>query len=127
MLQDIRTTEAPSSALYSQAVRANGFLFLSGQIAVDQVTGTLITGDISEQFHKVFDQIEAILRAATLTLAHVVRVEIYLENISDFPIVNALYLKRIPHHPKPVRQAMQVGHLPMGAKIEISCIAVENL
>jgi 2-iminobutanoate/2-iminopropanoate deaminase len=122
----IKTNKAPTSQLYSQAIKANGFIFLSGQIAIDPSTGKLIEGTVEEEFQCVFNNIEAILESAGATLNHIVRVEIYLKDIGDYPIINKLYLERMVE-PKPARQAMQVGHLPLNAKIEITITAVENL
>ncbi len=127
MLQDIKTPDAPVSPLYSQAIRANGFVFLSGQVAIDPASKKMIEGGTAEQFQRIYDNIEAILKAASLTLQHIVRVEIYLKDIADYALVNKLYLERMTHHPKPARQALQVSHLPLDALIEISCIAVEKL
>lgn len=127
MLQEIKTPKAPSSKLYSQALRTNGFLFLAGQVGIDPITGKLVEGGITEQFHRVFANIEAILESASLSLHHLVRVDIFLKDFSDFVTVNALYHERISHPIKPVRQALQVAHLPFDALIEVTCIAVENL
>jgi 2-iminobutanoate/2-iminopropanoate deaminase len=124
--KEIQTKNAPHSPLYSQGIKANGLVFLSGQIPLDPKTGKLIEGSIEQQFHQVFDNIEAILAAASLSLEDLVRVEIYLADIGNLSLINQLYLERMTHHPKPVRQAMQIGHLPMNAKIEVSCIAVEH-
>lgn len=126
-ITQVKTSKAPTSPLYSQAIKANGFLFLSGQIAIDPSTGKMIEGTIEEQFARVFDNIEAILEAASSSLKHLVRVEIYLKDMADFAAVNKLYSERMSHEPKPVRHAMQVGNLPLNAKIEVTIIAVENL
>jgi len=123
----IRTTKAPSSQLYSQAIKANGFIFLSGQVAIDPTTGKLIEGSVEEEFQRVFDNIEAILEAAGAKLNHIVRVEIYLKEITDYSVINKLYLERMSFDPKPARHAMQVGGLPLNAKIEVTITAVENL
>ena len=124
--KEIQTKNAPHSPLYSQGIKANGLIFLSGQIPLDPKTGNLVEGTIEQQFHQVFDNIEAILKAISLSLEDLIRVEIYLADINNLSSINQLYLERMPYHPKPVRQAMQVSHLPMNAKIEISCIAVER-
>ncbi len=123
---EIKTIKAPSSPLYSQAIKANGFVFLSGQIPVDPTTGKLVEGGIEQQFQQVIENIKAILAAASLSLTDLVRVEIYLKDITDFPVMNKLYLEQMSHDPKPVRHAMQVGHLPMNALIEISSIALDR-
>jgi 2-iminobutanoate/2-iminopropanoate deaminase len=120
----IRTGGAPSSQLYSQALIAGGFIFVSGQVAIDPATGKLVSGGLKEQFNRVFDNIEAILREAKATCSHLIRVEIYLKDIADFAEMNKLYLERVNVEPKPVRHAMQVAALPLDAKIEVTVIAV---
>src|SRR5262245_41212363 len=76
---------------YSQAVKANGFLFVSGQIPIDLATGDLIQGDVADQARQDLRHISAILAAAGVTLHHVVRTTIYLIDMADFPKVNAVY------------------------------------
>jgi len=125
--QVIKTAKASTSQLYSQAIKANGFIFLSGQVAIDPATGKLIEGGVEEEFHRVFNNIETILEAADAKLNHIIRVEIYLKDIADYSVVNKLYLERINFDPKPVRHAMQVGSLPLNAKIEVTITAVEKL
>jgi 2-iminobutanoate/2-iminopropanoate deaminase len=125
--KEIKTSKVPSSPLYSLAIEANGFVFLSGQIARDPATGKLVDGGIEAQFHCVFDNIEAILEAASLTLKNLIRVEIYLKDMHDYDIVNKLYLERMTHQPKPVRHAMQMGALPFNGLIEVTCIAFQTI
>lgn len=120
----IKTSGAPSSPLYSQALIANGFLFVSGQVPIDPSTGKLVGGSLQEQFSRVFDNIEAILAEAKASLRHLIRVEIYLKDMSDFAEVNKLYLERMNTEPKPVRHAMQVAALPFDAKIEVTVTAI---
>jgi 2-iminobutanoate/2-iminopropanoate deaminase len=123
-LKAIHTDRAPQAiGPYSQAVAAGPFLFLSGQIPIDPQTGALTADNIEVQTQQVLDNIEAILHAAGLTFEHVVKTEIYLKDMHDFAVVNALYAKRFAHQIKPARQTMQVGKLPLDARIEISCIA----
>lgn len=122
-IKQIHTLAAPSSPLYSQAISVNGFLFLSGQIPIDPVSGKLVEGGIVEQAQQVFHNIEEILKAAGLDFSSLIRVEIYLKDIQDLPAVNALYTEKMTHTPKPVRHAMQVGALPFHSLIEITCTA----
>lgn len=123
-LKAIHTDEAPKAiGPYSQAVAAGPFLFISGQIPIDPQTGKITADTIEAQTEQVLDNVEAILHAAGLNKQHVVKTEIYLKDMQDFAVVNALYAKRFSHAVKPARQTMQVGKLPMDARIEISCIA----
>jgi 2-iminobutanoate/2-iminopropanoate deaminase len=123
-MKEIQTKHAPQAiGPYSQAVAAGPYLFVSGQLPIDPKTGFMTAETIEEQTSQVLDNIEAILHAAGLTLEHVVKTEIYLKDMHDFAVVNALYAKRFSHSIKPARQTMQVGKLPMDARIEISCIA----
>ncbi len=123
-IKQIQVPKAPSSPLYSQAIAAGGFLFLSGQIGLDPASGKIVEGGVLEQMKRIFINIENILKGAGLDLTSLVRIEIYLKNIEDLAQVNTLYAEKIPHPLKPVRQAMQVGNLPFDALIEISGIAL---
>ncbi len=124
MQRSIQVSSAPQSPLYSQAIAAGDFLFLSGQIGIDPLTHQLVLGGIREQTQRVFCNIEAILEGAGLTLSSIVRIEIFLKEINDLPLVNKIYLEKIPHSPKPVRQTIQVAGLPFDALVEISCVAL---
>ena len=123
-IQQINTDEAPRAiGPYCQAVRAGDFLFISGQLAIDPQTGALIGTTIEEQTEVVLNNIEAILRAAGLTLAQVVRAEIYVSDLNYMKAVNGIYAQRFSHAIKPARHAFQVTRLPLDALIEITCIA----
>lgn len=127
-MKKIQTHLAPSAiGPYSQGVildPAKPLIFVSGQLPIDPATGRLLEGGISLQTHRVIDHIEAILKAAGSSLAHVLRVEIFLKDLArDFPVVNAEYAKRFTGEPQPARQTIQAAELPLGAPIEISCIA----
>lgn len=123
-LTKVETEHAPQAiGPYSQAVFAGPFLYISGQIPIDPKTGILSASTIEAQTEQVLDNIEAILHAAGCHFEHVVKTEIYLKDMQDFAVVNALYARRFSHAVKPARQTMQVAKLPMDARIEISCIA----
>jgi len=122
--KQIDVPNAPASAIYSHAIAAGGFLFIAGQIALDAKTGQLVEGGIIEQTKQTFHNFENVLKAAGLHLTSLVRVEVYLKDIRDLKVVNSLYAEFMHHTPKPVRQAMQVGHLPLDALIEVSGIAL---
>lgn len=120
----VQTDEAPSAPhLYSQAVRAGQYLFVSGQLGLDPTTGQFVGNTIEEQTTQVLNHLEAILRTQKLTLKNVVKTEIYLKDMNDFQKVNAIYSQRFSQEVKPARQAMQVAKLPFDALIEISCVA----
>lgn len=124
-LKKIDTIEAPAAlGPYSQAVKANGFLFVSGQLPIDPKEGKIVETSIEGQTSQVLKNIEAILRSENLSWKDVVRCEIYLQNLSDFKTVNTLYGEKFPHEIKPARQTLEVSKIPLGALIEISCIAL---
>ncbi len=125
MLKKIETQKAPKAiGPYSQAILANNFLFISGQLPLNPTSGTLITGDIRKQVIRILDNLEAILHAANSSFEFVVRVEIFLLDLKNFPAVNEEYAKRFTSSTPPARQTIQVARLPLDAEIEISCIAL---
>jgi 2-iminobutanoate/2-iminopropanoate deaminase len=119
----VRSSDAPRAVgPYSQAVRAGGFVFSSGQIPLDPVTGEIVKGPIDVQTRRVMDNLAAVLAAAGTSLAHVVKTTIYLTNLADFATVNAVYGSYFAFDP-PARSTVQVAALPLGASIEIEVIA----
>ncbi len=123
-IQKITSTNAPKAiGPYSQAIVAGEFLFVSGQLPIDPETGELIAGDIEAMTHRVIDNLEAILIEAELTLAQVVKTEVFLKDMGDFQAMNRAYAKRFSTDPTPARQAIQAAGLPRDAVIEISCVA----
>ena len=122
----IRTDRAPAAiGPYSQAVDLGSVIFLSGQIALDPGSGTLVPGGIVPQTEQVFRNIEAILAAAGLTTANVVKTTVFLADIADFGTVNGIYAKHFSAD-YPARSAVQAAALPKGALIEIECIAARD-
>jgi 2-iminobutanoate/2-iminopropanoate deaminase len=119
------STEAAPRAIgpYSQAVRAGDFLFLSGQIALDPATGTLVTGGVEAETRQVLANLTAVLAAGGASWADVVKTTIYLTNLGDFATVNALYGEATGATP-PARATVQVAALPRGAVVEIDAIAL---
>jgi 2-iminobutanoate/2-iminopropanoate deaminase len=118
------TDNAPKAiGPYSQAVRTDNYVFVSGQVGRDPATGTLRGDSTAEQTEQVLRNIGAILHAQGLTFEHVVKAEIYLMDMRDFHVVNGVYETYFPHAVKPARQTMQVAKLPLDALVEISCIA----
>jgi 2-iminobutanoate/2-iminopropanoate deaminase len=123
-VKHVNTGKAPAAiGPYSQATIASGFLFTAGQIALDPATGQLVAGDVTEQTERVMSNLEAVLAAAGLTWADVVKTTVYLQDLSHFPTVNELYGKRLGEA-RPARSTVQVSGLPRGALVEIDAIAV---
>lgn len=121
--QPVRTAHAPAPiGPYSQAIIANGLVFVSGQTPLDPVTGELVEGDIGKQTEQVFKNITAILEAAGTSLANVVKTTVFLHGIGDFAAMNAVYTKHFTEHP-PARTTVGNLELPRGALVEIECIA----
>jgi 2-iminobutanoate/2-iminopropanoate deaminase len=124
MLKEIRTENAPKAiGPYSQAVKAGSFLFVSGQLPLNPKTGKIEDGTIEGQTRQVLANIEAILKEAGLELNDVVKCEVYLKDMQDFQAMNTIYAEKFSGPIKPARQAMQIGKLPMDARVEISCFA----
>jgi 2-iminobutanoate/2-iminopropanoate deaminase len=118
----ILTANAPQPVgPYSQAIRSGGFIFCSGQIGIDPATGRMTEG-LEAQTRQVLDNITAVLAAANLTLAHIVKTTIYLLDMGDFAKVNALYAERFGT-PPPARSTIGIAALPLGAVVEIEVIA----
>jgi 2-iminobutanoate/2-iminopropanoate deaminase len=107
---------------YSQAIRTNGFLFVSGQVALDPKTGEMTGGEIRQQTERVFENIKGILEAAGSNLHHVVKTTVFLKDMNDFSTMNEVYAKYFTLAP-PARSTVQVAHLPKDALVEIEVIA----
>ena len=119
----ILTTHAPAPVgPYSQAIRVDGFIFCSGQVGLDPATGKLVEGGVAEQTRQVLDNLGAVLAAADLTFAAIVKTTIFLVDINDFATVNAIYGERTGT-PPPARSTIAVAALPLGARVEIEAIA----
>jgi len=110
---------------YTQAIRANDFVFLSGQIAIDPATGALTGNNAAEQATQVLKNIKAILTAAGLTFEEVVKTTIFLKNMDDFAKVNEVYSQSFEVDP-PARSTVAVAALPMNALVEIEVIAMRR-
>lgn len=120
----IVSDKAPKAVgAYAQAVRANGFVFLSGQIPLDPATGELIQGDVGTQTRRVLDNLKAVLEGAGTSLSKVVKATIYLIDMNDFAVVNQTYAEYFPDA-KPARATIAVAGLPRGSKVEIDMIAL---
>ena len=124
MKKVIFTKKAPAAiGPYSQAIEANGMLFLSGQLPVDPATGEFPEGGVSEQTTQSFENIKSILEEAGLTTANIVKTTVFLADMSLFAEMNAVYAKYFDGD-FPARSAVAVKALPKGALVEIECIAV---
>jgi 2-iminobutanoate/2-iminopropanoate deaminase len=108
---------------YSQAVRANGFVFVSGQIALDPRTQELVPGDIAAQTERVFENLRAILQAAGSSLEKVVRTTVFLADMSDFASMNQVYARYF-RQDFPARSTVQAARLPRDVRVEIDAIAI---
>ncbi len=108
---------------YSQATRANGFLFTAGQVGFDPATGELVDGGIAEQTTRVLENLRAILAAEGLPLSSVVKTTVYLVDMNAFTAMNEVYARAFGDH-RPARSTVAVAALPRGAQVEIDAIAV---
>ena len=124
MREVIETRNAPSKiGPFSQAIRANGFVFVAGQVPVDPESRTVVAGDILVQTRRVFENLSAILDAAGSSLQKVVRVGVFLKNIEDFGRFNELYERYFPSEP-PARTTVEAARLPKDVLVEIDAIAL---
>ena len=125
MKKVINTKNAPAAiGPYSQAIEANGTLYVSGQIPVDPATGKIVDGGINEQTEQVMKNIEAILKEAGYDFSHVVKSTCLLSDMSNFQAMNAIYGSRYTVDP-PARAAFAVRELPLGVLVEIESIAIK--
>ncbi len=127
MFEEIKTTKAPQAiGPYSQAVKLGDFVYLSGQLPVDPLTGEIVAGNIMEQTYQVFANIEAVLEAMNLELRHILKMTVFMSDLSDFEEMNQIYAT-LMSDPYPARSTIQVARLPKDAKIEIECVVIDTL
>ena len=136
MREVIATPNAPQAiGPYSQAIRANGFIFVSGQIPLDPATGQIVEGGVAEQTVQVLANLEAILRAAGSGLDKVVRTGVFLKDMNEFAAMNEVYERFFPGSPPgsapgsvprkaPARSTVEISRLPKDVRIEIDAIAL---
>ena len=123
MKQAVSSPNAPKAiGPYSQAIRAGDLLFAAGQIPTDPATGTIVDGDVAAQTRRVFDNLAAVLAAADLSFANVVKTTVFLADMNDFAAVNEVYGKYFSE-PYPARATVQVARLPKDVRVEIDLIA----
>jgi 2-iminobutanoate/2-iminopropanoate deaminase len=124
MREVIATNDGPKAiGPYSQAIKANGFVFLSGQIALDPATQQPISGDVAAQTERVLQNLAGILKAAGSSLQQVVKTTVFLKNMSDFAAMNDVYGRYFTEAP-PARSTVEVARLPKEVLVEIDVIAL---
>ncbi|HEY3054501.1 MAG TPA: RidA family protein [Thermoanaerobaculia bacterium] len=120
----VASKDAPKAiGPYSQAIKANGLLFTSGQIALDPVSGNMVSGDFAAQARRVFENLKAVLREAHTEFDHVVKANVYLTDLANFQTLNSIYGEYFGDH-KPARTTVGVSQLPRGALVEIDLVAL---
>ncbi len=124
-MKEIISTENAPGAIgpYSQAIKAGGFIFCSGQIPIDPATGTFVSDNVSEQTDQVLKNLSAVLEAAGSSLDGVVKTTVFLADMNDFGEMNEVYGKYFDTN-KPARATVQAARLPRDARVEIECIAL---
>jgi len=123
MKEVVLTARAPKPiGPYSQAIKSNGFLFLSGQVALDPQTNEFVGSDIRQQTERVFENIKGVLEAAGANFHHVVKTTVFLKDMNDFAAMNEVYARYFAAAP-PARSTVQAARLPKDASVEIEVIA----
>jgi 2-iminobutanoate/2-iminopropanoate deaminase len=124
-MREIISTDRGPKALgpYSQAIKANGFVFVSGQGAVDPSTGKLVGGDTARQTERTLENLKAILEAAGSSLHKAVKATVFLKDMNDFAAMNEVYARFFPQGP-PARSTVEVARLPLDLRVEIEMIAL---
>lgn len=124
MRETISTKDGPQAiGPYSQAIKANGFVFVSGQVAIDPATQQVVPGDVAVQTERVLRNLSGILKAAGTGLEKVVRSTVFLKNMGDFAAMNEVYGKHFASAP-PARSTVEVARLPKDVLVEIDVIAL---
>ena len=122
----VATERAPKAiGPYSQAIVAGGFVFTAGQLPLDPETMRLVDGDITAQTERVMRNLEAVLNAAGTSFARVVKTTCFLADLADFAAFNEVYGRSFPEAPPP-RSTVQVARLPLGALVEVECVALRS-
>jgi len=120
----VATPDAPKAiGPYSQAVKANGLVFTSGQIALDPATGNLVEGNFEDQVHRVFRNLAAVLQEAGSSFDRVLKATVYVTDLANFQTLNAIYAEYFGDH-KPARTTIQASGLPKGGAVEIDLVAL---
>ena len=125
MKKIITSKNAPSPiGPYNQAVIANGFMFISGQVGMNPKTGKIVKDSISDETEQVMENLSSILNEASISFENVVKTTIFLSDMNDFSSVNEVYGKYFDEDIAPARETVQVSKLPLGVNVEISMIAL---
>ncbi|KAG2204372.1 hypothetical protein INT46_001539 [Mucor plumbeus] len=125
-LTRVHTDSAPAAVgPYAQAIKANGFVYTSGQVALNPATGKVVEGEVKEQTKQVFLNLIEVLKAADSSLEKVVKTTVFLRDMNDFAAMNEVYGSFFPTH-QPARSAVQVARLPLDVAVEIECVALTN-
>lgn len=123
-IETISTGDAPAAiGPYSQGIKANGFVYTSGQIPLDPATGNLVGGSFEDQVHRVFANLKAILTAGGTGFNRVVKATVYVTDLKNFGTLNSIYASYFGEH-KPARTTVEVSALPKDATVEIDLIAL---
>lgn len=123
-METVSTDKAPGAiGPYSQAIKAKGMVFCSGQIPIDPATGNFVSDVVGEQTEQVLKNLSEVLAAAGASLENVVKTTVFLSDMNDFAEMNEVYSKYFSEN-KPARATVQAARLPRDAKVEIDCIAV---
>lgn len=123
----IQTKNAPSAVgTYSQAVSAGGFLYTSGQVGINPASGNIESTETKSQCLQVLKNILAILEARNLSLINIVKLTVYLKDLNDFADLNEVFKEFFGDTNFPARSTVEVAGLPLGARVEIDCIAIES-
>jgi 2-iminobutanoate/2-iminopropanoate deaminase len=124
VIDSVATEHAPKAVgPYSQAIRVNGFIFLSGQIALDPRTQQLVEGDVAMETERVLENLKAVVEAAGSSLQRVVKTTVFLADMNDFAKMNEVYARYFAT-PLPARSTVQVARLPRDARVEVDLIAL---
>ena len=124
-MKEVVTTDKAPKAIgpYSQAIRASGFIFTAGQIALDPATGQLAEGDVARQTTRVLENLKGIVEAAGSSLDRTVKATVYLKDMSDFTAMNEVYARYFPNDP-PARSTVEASRLPRDVRVEIDLIVL---
>jgi 2-iminobutanoate/2-iminopropanoate deaminase len=125
MLKEIISTDKAPAAIgpYSQAVKAGGFLFLSGQIPLDPATMAVVAGSVSDQAERVMKNIKGVLESQGLDMSSIVKATVFIKDMNDFAAVNEVYAKYFPKD-APARSCVEVCRLPKDVLVEVEAIAL---
>jgi len=124
-MKEVISTDKGPKALgpYSQAIKANGFIFTAGQGPIDPATGKVVEGDTARQTARTLDNLKAIVEAAGSSLDRAVKASVYLKDMNDFGAMNEVYARYFPQNP-PARTTIQAARLPMDIRVEIDLVVL---